>query len=89
MGGWDLSSRGARGKTRGVYGSSSLVKFKLTSQKGGGNYAVFYFSGFIFLKKSIMKCLRSKKRKKSPVITTDNNSDFGSANTIDRSQLCC
>jgi hypothetical protein len=49
------SSRGARGQG-GRIGS----RFK----KKGKNYAVFYFPGF-FYNFSVMKCLRSKK-KKSP-----------------------
>jgi hypothetical protein len=36
-----LSSRGARGKTRGEFRFMKLMKKK----KVGGNYAVFYFTG--------------------------------------------
>jgi hypothetical protein len=52
---------GRREKVRGVYGFSSLMKQKIK----GKNYAVFCFAGFFFKKISVMKCLRSKKRKKA------------------------
>jgi hypothetical protein len=51
---------------RGECGFSSLMK----QNKKAKICFVICFAGFFFLKKSVMKCLRSKKREKSPVNTT-------------------
>ena len=52
-------------QVRGKYGFSSLVK----QNKKAKICFVIYIAGFFFKFFSVMKCLRSKKRKKSPAIT--------------------
>ena len=55
-----------REKVRGEYGFSSLVK----QNKKAKIYFVIHIAGFFFKKNSVMKCLRNKKRLKSPATTT-------------------
>jgi hypothetical protein len=51
---------------RGVYRFSSLMKQKLKAKI----CFVIHIAGFFFKKKSVMKCLQSKKRRNAPPITT-------------------
>jgi hypothetical protein len=65
MGGWVDGWMG--GWVRGEYRFSSPLKKKIKTKKIASSFTA---PEFFFKKIYVMKCLRSKKRLKSPVITT-------------------